>query len=137
MARPTKLTEATERAILTALRAGMTRTAAFEAAGVERTQISRWMRRFATFRNAVLEAEANAEIQTTIVIRQAIERGDWRAALAWLERRRRDDWGRVDRIELEIKRAAERVAERTGADPDWLVKRAAEIAAGVESEAAP
>lgn len=32
-------------------------------------------------------------------------------------------------IELEISRAAEKIAAQTGADPDWLVKRAAEIAA--------
>lgn len=32
-------------------------------------------------------------------------------------------------IELEIQRAAERIASATGSDPDWLVKRAQEIAA--------
>lgn len=35
----------------------------------------------------------------------------------------------VQPIDLEIRRAAEQIAERTGADPDWLVKRAQEIAA--------
>jgi hypothetical protein len=32
-------------------------------------------------------------------------------------------------IELEIRRAAEQIAARTGADPEWLIKRAQEIAA--------
>jgi hypothetical protein len=36
----------------------------------------------------------------------------------------------VQPLDLEIRRAAERVAVATGADPDWLVKRAAEIVAG-------
>lgn len=34
----------------------------------------------------------------------------------------------VQPIELEVKRAAERIAAATGADPEWLVKRAQEIA---------
>lgn len=32
-------------------------------------------------------------------------------------------------ITIDIRRAAEDIAQRTGADPDWLVKRAQEIAA--------
>lgn len=129
MARPTKLTPATEKAILDALRAGATRTAAFEAAGVHRSKISVYMRRSATFRDAVISSEAAAEVRAVVGIRTAINANDWRACAWWLERQRRDAWGRVDRIEIEIRRAAERVAAQTGADPDWLVKRAAEIAA--------
>jgi hypothetical protein len=127
MARPTKRSATTEAAILTALRGGMTRTAAAESNGVDRTQLWRWMTRSATFRNAVAAAEAQAEVRATITLRQAGET-DWHAALAWLERRRHADWGKVDRVEIEIKRAAARIAAQTGADPDWLVKRAAEIA---------
>jgi hypothetical protein len=138
MARPTKLTPAVEKAILDALRAGATRTAAFAAAGVDRTQIPRWMRRFASFRVAVLEAEANAEIRAVVTIRQAINQGGWRAAAWWLEHRHADEWGRRDHVDIEIRRAAERVAAQTGADPDWLVKRAAEIVAAEQSrEATP
>jgi hypothetical protein len=99
MARPTKRTAAVEAAILTALRSGMTRTAAAESNGVERTQLYRWMARFATFRNAVMAAEAQAEVRATITLRQAGE-SDWHAALAWLERRRPEDWGRRDRVEI-------------------------------------
>jgi uncharacterized membrane protein len=132
MARPSKLTPAVEAAILTALRGGLTRTAAAESNGVDRTQLWRWMARFATFRNAIMQAEAQAEVRATITLRQAGET-DWKAALAWLERRRHADWGKVDRVEIEVKRIAARIAAQTGADPDWLVKRAVEIAAD-ESE---
>lgn len=41
----------------------------------------------------------------------------------------------VQPVELEIRRAAERVAAQTGADPEWLIKRAQEIAA--EAAGAP
>jgi hypothetical protein len=99
MARPTKLTPAVEKIILDALRAGATRTAAFEAAGVHRSKISVYMRGFATFRDAVMQAEAQAEIRATVTVRQAIE-SDWKAASWWLERRRHDDWGRRDRLDL-------------------------------------
>lgn len=42
----------------------------------------------------------------------------------------------IQPIELEVSRAAREIAARTGADPEWLVKRAQEIAreaAGVEA----
>lgn len=35
----------------------------------------------------------------------------------------------VQPIDLEVRRAAEKIAAQTGADPEWLVKRAQEIAA--------
>ena len=100
MARPTKLTPAAEKAILDALRAGATRTAAFEAAGISRARISTYMRGFVTFRDAVMQAEAGAELRAIVGVRQAINANDWRAAAWWLERRRHDDWGRRDRIDL-------------------------------------
>jgi hypothetical protein len=39
----------------------------------------------------------------------------------------------VQSLDLEIRRAAESVAQQTGADPDWLVKRAAEIVARAQA----
>jgi hypothetical protein len=130
MARPSKLTPQVEQAILDAIRRGATRTAAFEAAGVHRSKISVWLARFATFRDALTRAEAEAEIKAVGHITDAAEGGTWQASAWWLERRRHAEWGKVDRIEIEVRRAAERVAAQTGADPDWLVKRAAEIVAG-------
>jgi hypothetical protein len=140
MSRPTKLTPAVEALILEALRTGHTRTAAAEHVGVPRERLSRWMARNVTFRHAVLRAEAEAEIAAATSLREAFEAGDWRAGFAWLERRRHHDWGRIDRVEIEVRRAAERIAESyppdNRPDPDWLVRRAAEIAARAESKAA-
>jgi hypothetical protein len=45
-------------------------------------------------------AEASAEVRAVVTIRQAINSNDWRAAAWWLERRRHEDWGRRDRLEL-------------------------------------
>jgi hypothetical protein len=122
MARPTKLTPATEKVILDALRDGATRTAAFEAAGLHRSQIPRLMRRFASFRAAVIGAEASAEIQATATVRAAIAAGGWRAAAWWLERRRHQDWGRRDRVE--IVDAVRQMARAAGADEDAAVAEA-------------
>ena len=99
MARNTKRTPVLEEAILRALRAGSTRAAAAEYVGVDRTQLWRWMRDDAAFRNECLRAEAEAEIAYTGILRKAAT-DDWRAAFAWLERRRSEDWGRKDRINI-------------------------------------
>jgi hypothetical protein len=100
MARPGKLTPQVEARILDALRRGNTRTAAAEAAGIDRTQLWRWMERFATFRNEVTRAEAEAEVDAVDTIRDAYRAGDWKAASWWLERQRHADWGKQDRLEI-------------------------------------
>jgi hypothetical protein len=133
MSRPTKLTPQVGDLILDALRRGNTRTAAFESAGVHRSKISVWLARFATFRDAVTRAEAEAEARAVRRIDDAAEGGSWQASAWWLERRRHAEWAKVDRLEIEIRRTAERIAAQTGADPDWLVKRAAEIVAAEET----
>jgi hypothetical protein len=116
VARPSKLTPATERVILDALEAGATRTAAFEAAGIARSKISVYLRRFGTFRDAVIGAEATAELRATVRIRDAVDAGSWRAAFLWLERRRPDDWGRRDRVEIAASIRALVQAAGLGAD---------------------
>jgi hypothetical protein len=95
-----KRTPQLEEAIMRALRAGSTRTAAAEYVGVDRVQLWRWMKSDVTFRNAVTRAEAEAEVACTGTIKNAAREGDWHAALAWLERRRPEDWGRKDRVDI-------------------------------------
>jgi hypothetical protein len=127
MARPTKYTPETVKKIVDALSAGCTRKTAAAYAGIDETTFCRWLRRFAGFASSVTLAEAACEVALVATIRAAAP-SDWKAASWWLERRRHQSWGRVDRIEVDIRMAAERVAAATGADPDWLIRRAAEIA---------
>jgi hypothetical protein len=58
------------------------------------------MRDDSTFSNAVTRAEAEAEVACTGTIKKAAQDGDWHAAAWWLERRRAEDWGRKDRIDI-------------------------------------
>lgn len=136
MGRPTKLTSEREGAILDALREGNSRTVAARLAGVGEATLRDWMARYPRIRAAIEKAEAQAEVAHVANIAQAAKDGTWQASAWWLERRQHAAWGKVDRLEIEIKRAAERVAQQTGADPEWLVKRAAEIVAASEPERA-
>ena len=132
MARPTKLTPAAEKVILDALRAGATKTAAFEAAGIHRSKISVYLRGFATFRDAVTQAEAQAEVYMVVKLRQAVDAGSVTALTFWLERRRRDDWGRRVTLDLadeirELVKAAglgDDVADEAVAEAQEILKRA-------------
>jgi hypothetical protein len=129
VARPSKYTPEVASRITDALTAGNTRSASAQSAGVSEDSLERWMKRYAGFAASVLRAEAAAEVEHVANLAQAARAGSIMASIFWLERRRYRDWGKVDRLEIEVRTVAERVAQQTGADPDWLVKRAAEIAA--------
>ena len=127
--RPSKYTPERVKRITDALAAGNSRKAAAAYGGISDDALGAWMRRFADFADAVKSAEASAEVAHVANIAQASRDGSWQASAWWLERRRHAEWAKVDRLEIEIRRTAERIAAQTGADPDWLVKRAAEIVA--------
>lgn len=112
-----------EEAILVALRAGSTRSAAAEYVGVSRVQLWRWMQSDATFRNAAARAEAEVEVFYTGILRKAAV-DDWRAAFAWLERRRVDDWGRKDRVD--VIQTVREVAQQAGLSEEDTVAAIAE-----------
>lgn len=100
MARPSKRTPEREQVILNALRLGNTRTAAAAYAEVDRVNLWRWIEDDATFRNAVEKAEADAEARFVGQIVKAAHDGTWTAAAWWLERRRRADYGKQERVEV-------------------------------------
>lgn len=137
MARPSKYTPEVVKRIADALAAGNTRRAAAAYGGIGEAAFFSWLHRFSEFSEAVKSAEAQAEVAHVANIAQAAKDGTWQASAWWLERRQHAAWGKVDRVEIEIRRAAERVAQQTGADPEWLVKRAAEIVAASDAERAP
>ena len=124
MARPTKFDSIRSEAILTALRAGNTRTAAAGYAEIDRSTLTTWLHRYPAFLAAVEKAEADAEVAMVANIRKAVMDGTWTAAAWWLERRRHQDWGRKDRLDLV---AAVRVlAEREGLSEQETVQAVAE-----------
>lgn len=129
MARPSKYTPETVKKILDALAAGNTRKASAQYAGVGENTLGDWLRRYRDFRDAALQAEGQAEVSHVANIMQAARSGSVMASMFWLERRRFSDWGKIDRLEVTVRAAAEAIAGQTGADADWLIRRAGEIAA--------
>jgi hypothetical protein len=100
VARPTKYTAERAQQIADALTAGNTRRASAAAAGITERTFERWMLRFDGFVAAIEKAETEAEVAHVATIRAAAHDGTWQASAWWLERRRSDDWGKRDRIEI-------------------------------------
>jgi len=113
--RPTKRTPEREQRLLDALRAGNTRKAACSYAGVAQDAFNRWLLRFADFADAIQKAEADAEVRHVANIARVAQEGTWQASAWWLERRRPDDYGRRERLDLDVY-IRERAAE-LGLDP--------------------
>lgn len=101
MARPSKLTPESQAAIVDAILHGCTYKDAAEAAGVEYNTFNEWMKKGAEaksgayheFNEAVQVANAQCAANFTRVIQNAAAKGDWKASLEWLKRRRRGEWG--------------------------------------------
>jgi AcrR family transcriptional regulator len=106
--RPTKLTAARREKLLAAIRAGCHREQAARVAGVAPATFYRWVARgeregrgpYRDFIDALREAEAEAEVQAVFVLRQAMGYDNWRAALAYLERRHPERWRRRQTNEI-------------------------------------
>lgn len=101
MARPTKLTPDIQAAIVDAILHGASYKDAAESAGVSYSTFNVWMKagenakngKFVKFLEAVRQADAECARNMVRVIQSAAAKGDWKAALEWLKRRRRADWG--------------------------------------------
>ena len=106
MARPSKLTPEAQAAIVDAILHGCTYKDAAEAAGIEYNTFNEWMKKgeqstsgkYREFNDAVSKANAQCAINFTRVIQSKAALGDWKAALEWLKRRRRSEWG--DAVDL-------------------------------------
>lgn len=95
-----------------ALKAGVTRKAAATYAGISEASFYSYLETaeadqengktdtpYLEFLEVVTRAEAEAEIHAVGTIRNAMAT-DWRAAAFFLERRKKDEWGRQDRFEM-------------------------------------
>lgn len=93
--------DARQKAILDALGKGNTRRAAAAYAGCGHDSLYRWMRDDRTFSDAVLKAEADAEMESVRIVRAAGIMS-WQAAAWFLERnpRTKQDWKRPDELDL-------------------------------------
>ena len=111
MARPSKLTQETAAVIVASIRAGAFANAAAAAAGIAESTFYGWRqrgeavqaardrgqpvapeeRRFLEFSEAIARASAQAEVAVANLLFEAAS-ADWRAAVAWLERRHPARW---------------------------------------------
>ena len=107
MARPTKLTIQMQEKIVQAIRAGNYAEIACRAAGISPSTYYRWIERgeqerdgiSGEFTEAVRLAEAESEVHAVALLRRAMP-DDWRAALAYLERRHPGRWRQHKTSEL-------------------------------------
>ncbi len=95
--RPSKFTPKAAAQVLASIAAGLTRQGAANLVGVSRETLHDWARRFPDFADKLREADAKAELQHTVNLASAARQGKWGASAFWLERRRAQDYGRVDR----------------------------------------
>ena len=105
MAAARKLTEEAHASIVDALRAGNYVEDAVAAAGIHKATYYRWIEQGeadlehdkataqARLCDAVRQASAASEVEYLTIIREAGERGQWRAAAWFLEHRYPDKWG--------------------------------------------
>lgn len=106
MPRRTKLTDRTKEDIVKALKAGNSRRDSALYAGISEATFYSWMARgregeplYAEFLEAVEKAEAQSVVRNVAIIQRAAEE-TWQAAAWWLERKRPDDWGRRQRMDI-------------------------------------
>ncbi len=106
MARRTKLTPDTKEDIVKALKAGNSRRDSALYAGIAESTFYGWMERgrageplYMEFLEAVEKAEAQSVVRNVAIIQRAAEE-TWQAAAWWLERKRPDDWGRRQRMDI-------------------------------------
>lgn len=118
-----------EEALLNALRNGNTRRAAAGHVGIHHATFYRMLEN-ATFRDAVEKAEAEAEVKYLGGVAEAAANGAWQANAWWLERRRHEDYGRRDKVDIDLRSLAGRVAEESGLDAVAVMAEAERIVAG-------
>lgn len=118
-----------EQAILNALKVGNTRRASAGAAGISHELFYQWINADLAFLDAVEKAEAEAEQRFLGQVAVAAAGGTWTAAAWWLERRKYQDYGRRDKVEMSIdlRRETERIAAEMGLDPVEVLAEAEAI----------
>ena len=168
MARPSKFTAEVRQKIVNAVRGGNTRDVSARLAGVSEATLYNWLERgrretkgqFREFYEAVQTADAEAEVEAVLRIRQAAiggqlvsqktttrtnrdgetvtrteetyTRPEWQAAAWLLERKYPGRWGRRDRLEIEhvLRERAERLAKEEGLDAEEIMAEVERLLGG-------
>ena len=99
--RPSKLTQETIQTLTSAIGLGASYVDACDAARIDYSTFAMWMQKgregkrgeYVDFLEAIRAEEAAATLRHLAVINNAAAKGDWKASLEWLKRRRRGDWG--------------------------------------------
>jgi hypothetical protein len=107
MARPTKLTPELAEKVITAIRAGNYASVSCQRVGISESTYYRWLERgesetsgiYREFLDQIRSAEAEAETHAVAIVRRAMGH-EWRAAIAYLERRHPARWRRQTSTEL-------------------------------------
>lgn len=105
--RPPTLTREIREEICRALGVGLSLPAAASLAGVSSSTVYGWLRRgkaskgggYSGFVKEVEKALARFEARNAAIINQGAREGDWKAALALLERRRPESWAKTEKHE--------------------------------------
>ncbi len=130
---PTKYTPDRIARILEYLRDGNTRRASALASGISVDTFCTWLNLYPEFSEAVTRAEAEAEAAIVRTVIKAATAGQWGAATFWLERRRHEDGGKKDRIELI--HSVRELARAHNQDEDAAVRQAEVILKELRSQA--
>jgi hypothetical protein len=97
--RPSKYTAEVVDRICYSLSQGNTRTTAATCAGVSMSTFHAWLNEFSEFSEAIKRAEEQAVEHYVNVIHTASTQ-TWQAAAWYLERRRKEDFGKQDKVDI-------------------------------------
>lgn len=128
-----KLTADVQKRIVDAVKAGNYVTVAARYAGISTTTFYRWCRRggearsgrYYEFLKAVRQAETYAEIRAVAIIQKEMQ-DNWRAAVAYLERKFPERWGPEKKRHLLP--SGQPRKERKNVGPEYDTSQLAEIA---------
>jgi hypothetical protein len=98
-----KLTPETQKIITDALGAGCTRSAAFGAAHIARETFYRWLKEVPEFKQACVDAEAEARVAIEVEVAKRAQDGDRLLLMYWLQNRYPDDWKDVRKFAIDNK----------------------------------
>lgn len=124
-----KLTPELQKNICDALAVGMTDATGCAHVGISKPTFYRWLStgegaergKYREFRDAVVRARQMAGAAATVALRSHFAQ-DWRACLAYLERRDRENWGREPDVQVIDSGRVEVVSTPTIPPEEWAAE---------------